>query len=829
MLIDKLGQGGYGAVYLARDTVAEINVALKALPRQVTHNKDELDDIRQNFSLVSRLHHQNIANLLHLHEIRMIDETVRLEFGVAPGNFLTVMEYVKGKTLRSYQKNYPDRRLPVEEAMDICMIVAEALDYAHSKKIIHRDIKSSNIMLTTDKEVKILDFGIAAEIRSSLSRVTGDSSDICGTYRYMSPEQWLGRRQDARTDQYALAVLLYELINGDVPFASIFMTNDSRLMRETVMNQDPEPLQMLSKKQNKALLRAFSKTANDRFDSCLEFMSTLSGTTTTTGLTSTIRVPDPHPNRRLMLAVLGIVSIVVLAAYGIHRHAENERLATETELRINRVGPIRRQAKIQWETTSNLTSVQIFADRLEEVRLNMVLADTLFDQAEYTRALETYQDVINQCLRLHTAVEEHDDAIAVRAACETQRDEAAKADHADPTADIWLEADAFRQAAERTFKAGNYNEAEHLWATARDQFVKIGDTPARPVPPAPDPAPKATATPVTLTITATADGREVSGAVVTVDGAVQSGGTPLAIEAVIGSEYEIVVEYAPEGMKPYKRYHTTYKADGAGPHTLHAMLTVIDGPQLSQPWKIADMDMEFAAIPPGSFLRGSDHGEANEQPVHEVVLTKPFWMGVFEVTQTQYKHLTSKNPSHFAHPYNPVERVSWYDATDFCRRLTAREARKAMLPENYVYRLPTEAEWEYGCRAGTSTPFAIGNNLDSTQANFDGSYPYGTGKRGVNRRSTITVGSFRPNTWNIHDMHGNISEWCLDWYSDYMPNLQVDPVGPATGANRVIRGGSWNLTANDCRSALRIGNSPSYAHNFVGFRIVLGPRQETPR
>ena len=219
--------------------------------------------------------------------------------------------------------------------------------------------------------------------------------------------------------------------------------------------------------------------------------------------------------------------------------------------------------------------------------------------------------------------------------------------------------------------------------------------------------------------------------------------------------------------------------------------------------------MEFASIPAGKFLMGSPLTEKERDPdekQHEVTLTQGFRMGVHEVTQAQYEQVMGKNPSHFKGATLPVETVSYDDALAFCQKLSDLPAEKAA---GRKYRLPTEAEWEYCCRAGTSTPFHFGNELNGTQANCDGNNPYGTTKKGPYLEKTSPVGSYPANAWGLYDMHGNVWEWCQDWYGDYPKQSVTDPRGPEVGSYCVIRGGGWDGGAADCRSAYRSRFDPS--------------------
>ena len=251
---------------------------------------------------------------------------------------------------------------------------------------------------------------------------------------------------------------------------------------------------------------------------------------------------------------------------------------------------------------------------------------------------------------------------------------------------------------------------------------------------------------------------------------------------------------------------------------------------------------EMVWIPPGTFVMGSPASEAErdaDETQHTVTLTQGFYMGEFLVTQADYLAVMGNNPSYFtpANGYTldltrPVEDVSWYDATDYCAQLTAQEQAAGRLPVGWVYRLPTEAEWEYACRAGTTTAFYCGSALLSGMANFDGQYGYDASvgdiynANGIYLGCTTAVGSYQPNAWGLYDMAGNVEEWCMDWYGGYPAGSVTDPTGPPSGSFRVIRGGGWLSFARYCRSAYR-GNIyyPSYRLDYLGFRVVLAPGQ----
>ena len=231
--------------------------------------------------------------------------------------------------------------------------------------------------------------------------------------------------------------------------------------------------------------------------------------------------------------------------------------------------------------------------------------------------------------------------------------------------------------------------------------------------------------------------------------------------------------------------------------------------------------MEFASIPAGKFLMGSPVTEKERyqnENQHEVTLTQGFRMGVHEVTQAQYEQVMGKNPSYFKGATLPVETVSYDDAMAFCKKLSDLPVEKAA---GRKYRLPTEAEWEYCCRAGTSTPFHFGSELNGTQANCDGNLPYGTTRKGPYLGKTSPVGSYPANLWGLYDMHGNVWEWCQDRYDSYPKQSVADPRGPEVGSGCVFRGGGWSFVAANCRSAIRSGYVPSYRDDWGGFRLAL--------
>jgi formylglycine-generating enzyme required for sulfatase activity len=238
-------------------------------------------------------------------------------------------------------------------------------------------------------------------------------------------------------------------------------------------------------------------------------------------------------------------------------------------------------------------------------------------------------------------------------------------------------------------------------------------------------------------------------------------------------------------------------------------------PVSGKDWQIPALGMELAYVAPGSFQMGSNDGHDNEKPIHTVRISQEYWVGKYEVTQQQYQSIMGNNPSNFKGTSNPVEKVSWNDSVSFCKKLTDQERRAGRLPEGYVYRLPTEAEWEYAARGGSrgrDTQFAGSNTIGDVAWYKDNS-----------GSKTLPVGQKQANELGLYDMSGNVWEWCQDWWERYSSGSQTDPVGPGKGSRRVLRGGCWRDPASLCRVAIRGIGTPTRAYDILGFRVVLAP------
>lgn len=255
-------------------------------------------------------------------------------------------------------------------------------------------------------------------------------------------------------------------------------------------------------------------------------------------------------------------------------------------------------------------------------------------------------------------------------------------------------------------------------------------------------------------------------------------------------------------------------------------------------WTINGVEFAFRYCPAGTFEMGSPESEEERDPdetLHDVTITRGFWILETPVTQRMYEAVIGENPSAFSATGKsakdvvgldtsnfPVETVSWFDANAFCEKLNALN----VVPEELTFRLPTEAEWEYACRAGTQTPFPFGSSLNGVEANCDGSRPYGGANPGPCLGRPSAVGAYGANAWGLIDMCGNVWEWCADWYGGtYDTPSPIDPTGPTTGDERVMRGPGWCSPAQNCRAAKRCNEDPANRHFFCGFRVAASDKR----
>ncbi|WP_309400746.1 SUMF1/EgtB/PvdO family nonheme iron enzyme [Cerasicoccus maritimus] len=309
-------------------------------------------------------------------------------------------------------------------------------------------------------------------------------------------------------------------------------------------------------------------------------------------------------------------------------------------------------------------------------------------------------------------------------------------------------------------------------------------------------------------------------------------GTPVKLEEMMVPLKPGVEQTISIGNDNYFEVSKTFTPKPNEQITWAPKLEPIPGPEKGQNYEVPFLGMKLVWAPPGSFSMGSPPTEPSrlpeEGPTTKVTLSKGYWIGVHEVTQQQYADLIGFNPSRLQGKLRPVEYVSWKEAMAYCRKLTEREQKADRLPLGYEYRLPTEAEWEYAARAGSTGPFHWGDMATSQNANFQGAYP-----RDFESGAVITedhygakeVGTYEPNAWGLFDVHGNVREWCVDGYNSRLPgDTATDWVRKEQTTRRPVRGGGWEDFAIRSRAASRSeGATETFRNGSTGFRLVLGP------
>ena len=826
-VVRQLGQGGMGSVWLSEDTQLDNKqFAIKMLPSILVSNKRAYRQLKDEALVAMKLVHPNIVTL------RAFEEN--------GGNPFLVMDYIDGETLDDHLAE--KGKLTEDETIRILKPIAAALDYAHGEGVVHRDVKPANVMIRKDGHPYILDFGISREIQETMTRVTGKLSS--GTLLYMSPEQLHGAAPKKEQDIYSFAAMAYECLKGEPPF--------SRGQIEFQIDNDtPEPLGLTG---GAAILEArimagLAKKPEDRPPTCAAILE---------GKISRVehveRVEKSEGGARSdgslgkVFAVFALLTVLVAGGYyawtksrGVPENEES--IASRQNVPAKQSGkPSSPEPKPPAEPKastieeSDIIEIRVKAAKCENAMRRILdedgfaskkasLSDDLAAARAYDnsrswgRAAAAYTNYVNS---YNALAQMNKDRIAARikrdAAYEARQtaSDASASQYAPPQ---WNEAERLLNAAKAAWSGMDFPDSAKKFDLAVEQYVLAKD------------------------------------------------------EAVKERNRQVEEQREKERKAAAERERRKNWPTEGREFTIDRY----------------SLGMTMKWCPAGSFTMGSPTTEEGRrydvEAQHRVTLTKGFWMGETEVTQGQWKRLmddetildlarkglqddteymiagkkqtwrTVFGMSKYDDPQGmcgdvsddvPVYWVSWDDAVRFCRKLTAKERAEGRVPDGYEYRLPTEAEWEYACRAGETASLPNGMDIRilgvcNAPALDDIAWYGGNSSEGFNggrgldtsnwaekqypggHAAAREVRSKRPNNWGLYDMIGNVWEWCDDWCGDYPYDSATNPTGPESGEYRIIRGGSWRNEARDCRPAHRAGHEPGCRLDGLGFRVALAP------
>ena len=795
-LIERIGSGGMGDVYKAYDESLDRFVAIKVLPPELARHHDFVRRFRAEATAVAKLGHPNIVQI---HTI-----------GEDGGHHFFVMPFIRGESLAALIAR--QGRLSIDLTLAIAEQLLGGLDAAHNRGLIHRDIKPANILLDHDSRRALLaDFGLVKTIADVSSRTA--TGVVMGTVDYISPEQARGKEIDARADLYSVGVLMYQMLAGRLPFEA--ETATAVIFKHAY--ERPPPL---------------SEAA-----------------------------PDVPPR-------LGALVTRLLAKDPKHRHqSAREALAEIAAIQVQRTASNPREAPIagrdeaitpKWETPPESQS---WWERIIALGVSLVpgsLARLQDTQQQVDGAIAAHEQ---RCRQLEEFVRDAEELVhQCEAEAYQQRQAAAAAvGRAQATSDPLIAAEAQRESLEADRAASELNRQlekhEIQFKELRLQLAHATEALAQ----------LCTQRDLLLARLRAARGR------MAMEGGSRERRRPWLLLGMIAGTVAMIVfivmirrDSKPHVLQP------TQPTSGARPAPLKSPFSVDVAREAQDAWgkylgltgkgEVNSVGMSFVVVPPGEFEMGTPTSEAGraeaEGPQHIVRLTKAMLVGTHEVTQRQFQSVMGYNPSYYPASVDgrtfenvdtgalPTENVSWYDACLFCNALSRKEG----LPDYYAievrdrkgknvvranvtirggtgYRLPTEAEYEYFSRAGTTTPFWFGFVHDGTQGNVMGTRPYGTTLPGRFLSRTTAVGSYAPNPFGIFDTDGNVGEWCWDvfdasYYSRFRQQPAVDPTGPPSGEKRCIRSTSSQYEPVYARAGRRHGDLPDFVSGWNGIRLM---------
>jgi len=793
-ILRPLGEGGMGKVYLAKDKRFGKQVVVK-VPTMEVGDKDFKDRFMRE--IVS------VATLEHAHIVTTID------WGELDGIPFMVLKYLAGGNLRDRITDAQGfyKPMPLEGLIQWLPQIASALDYIHSKNWVHRDLKPDNILFDETGNPYLADFGIAKALEGTTMGVKTTMGAFIGTPQYMAPEMHLGKGIGPRADQFGLAVLVYEALAGQIPFAGATPT----AIFVEVMQCKAKPIHELvpgiSVEKSNALMKGISKEPRDRYGSCIEFANAVTGSmlsrvvipgkkieTPQKAVISGTKIETPQkpefPSTRKdtpskpeiagtklektgskpevslvqedsstsegkLLAQLcrdlveagKVTKELYLNARQVCKNDEVKRMAGGVQL-VEKIKLIEKTGHVSKEISEEIVSLARAILGLEKPEIKGIRIETPF-RVEVPKTQMVAEELIDR-LGLENSENQSFSGLTKK-----RNNESSSASN---QLLVWIGAGmgvliliisvsfVYLSADPKAKKELAENKAKEVQQTIAKSINKGVEKVAE------------------------SKAKEVQQ---TIAKSINKG-----VEKVAESKAKSSQQVATKSIK----------------REVEEFEDLANG-----------IKLEMVLIPAGKFLLGSPKDEKDRSPdedQHEVTITKPFYMGKYEVTQEQWESVMGGNPSRDKGAKLPVTNVSWDDCQDFIKKLNAKGKGG--------YRLPTEAEWEYACRAGTKTAYSFGDSITPQNANC------GMSKIG----KPVAVGSYIANAFGLYDMHGNVWEWCEDWYGAYPKGPITDPKGPVSGERPMVRGGGFEVSPWSSRSAARNRCPPERLFDYFGFRLV---------
>ena len=777
-ILRPLGEGGMGKVYLAKDKRFGKQVVVK-VPTMEAGDKDFKDRFMREIASLATLEHPHIVTTVDWGEIESIP-------------FL-VLRYLSGRSLRDRitdaQGYY--KPMPLEGLNQWLPQIASALDFIHTKNWVHRDLKPDNILFDGAGNPYLADFGIAKALEGAPMGVKTTMGAFIGTPQYMAPEMHLGKSIGPRADQFGLAVLVYEALAGKIPFAG---TTPTAIFVE-VMQGKARPIHELVPgiplEKSNALMKGITKEPRNRYGSCVEFANAVTGSMLARGTSS---AGSEIPSRVVIPGTkMETPKKPDIPGTRIENPTKPEIAGTrlETPLPIPLAVPISMPLEITGTRIENPSKPEIGGTRIETplpiplaipVSMPLEITGTRIETPSKPEIAETRLEKSGSRLDIRLRSEDYlrSEGLLLEELCKNL------VASGKVTKELFLAGSQFcknndvtempggvliAEKIETILKTGRVSKeiSEEIVSLARDILglekpVIAGtrmETPSKPD--------------IAVTRVERSSDKAHEDEVVAVE---KNERIPNNVPILIGGGILLVFVLALLISNLIKSYGNVPRISLAG---------------------IASIEKEMVMVPAGRFMMGARNDRI-------VTLTKPFYMGKYEVTQEQWESVMGNNPSSRTKGSKlPVTDVSWEDCQEFIKKLNASTKGG--------YRLPYDAEWEYTCRAGTTTNYSFGDEITPKDANYDDSK---IGK-------PVIVGSYRPNAFGVYDMHGNVWEWCNDWYDSFQNGEVMDPKGPGTGDSRVMRGGSFGYYKSAARSSVRSDVTPSDRNAGYGFRLAKDP------